>query len=88
MHEVIAAVAQSAGTTAGAIRAGRGGPVRRLAAWIGWNEGLTTLRAIAASLRLRSEGHISNMVQRCEAEFGRDARLLGQFDAALLLLRT
>jgi putative transposase len=87
MHEVIAAVARSGGTTAAAVRLGRGGPLRRVAAWIGWNEGLTTLRSIAASLRLRSEGHVSNMIRRCASELGRDARLLAQFDAALKLLQ-
>lgn len=29
--------------------------LRALAAWIGWHEGLVTLRSIAASLQLRSE---------------------------------
>ena len=87
MPAVIAAVARVSGTTAGNLRARRGGPLRRLAAWIGWNEGLTTLRSIAASLRLRSEGHVSNMIRRCASELGRDARLLGHFDSALAMLR-
>ena len=34
-----------------------------LAAWIGWNEGLLRLREIAASLRLRSAGYVSTLVQ-------------------------
>jgi hypothetical protein len=61
--------------------------LRRLAAWIGWNEGLITLRSIAASLRLRSEGHVSGMIGRCEREFANDRALLGYMDAALLALR-
>jgi hypothetical protein len=65
----------------------RGGPLRRLIAWIGWHEGLTTLRSIAASLRLRSEGHISGMIRRCEREFAHDAGLLEQLDLALADLR-
>jgi hypothetical protein len=65
----------------------RGGPLRRLVAWIGWHEGLVTLRSIAASLRLRSEGHVSSMIRRCEREFVRDAALLGQLDLVLELLR-
>ena len=56
MHAVIEAVGKTVGESAGAIRSMRGGKLRRLAAWIGWHEGLLTLRTIAASLRLRSEG--------------------------------
>ena len=61
--------------------------MRRLVAWIGWHEGLVTLRSIAATLRLRSEGHVSNLIRRCEREFSRDASLLGQLDTALAELR-
>ena len=87
MAHVIEAVGNVAGETAWAIRHTRGGTLRRLAAWIGWNEGWQTLRAIAASLRLRSEGHISNLIRRCEREFGTDPTLLAQLDGALVLLR-
>lgn len=69
------------------LRTIRGGPLRRLAAWIGWNEGLVTLRSIAASLRLRSEGHVSGMIRRCEREFAQDSALLGSLDLALASLR-
>jgi hypothetical protein len=54
MHAVIAAVAKAAGETTASIRSRRGGAVRRFVAWIGCNEGLLTLRNIAAALRLRS----------------------------------
>ena len=73
--------------TAAAIRETRGSVLRGLAAWIGWHEGLVTLRSIAASLRLRSEGHISNLIKRCEHAFGDDATLLTSLDAALATLR-
>lgn len=88
MDAVISAVAKVAGQTGTAIRQMRGGPLRRLAAWIGWNEGLLTLRSIAASLRLRSEGHISGLIARCERQFSFDRMLLDQLDAAIALLRT
>jgi putative transposase len=39
MAEVISAVAQACRTSAAVLRAQRGGPLRRLVAWIGWNEG-------------------------------------------------
>jgi len=87
MHEVVSAVARAAGVAASTIREVRGGGLRRLVAWIGWNEGLVTLRMIAASLRLRSEGHISDLVRRCEREFATDATLLGYLDQVLPVVR-
>ena len=56
-------------------------------AWIGWHEGLVTLRTIAASLRMRSEGHISGLIRRCEQEFSTDATLLAYLDQALAVVR-
>jgi hypothetical protein len=58
-----------------------------MVAWIAWNEGLETLRTIAAALRLRSEGYVSNLIRRCERELSADERLLARFDAAVALLR-
>src|ERR1017187_5407979 len=87
MHQIVDAVAKVADVTAAVIRATRGGMLRRLAAWIGWNEGLITLRSIAASLRLRSEGHISSLIKRCEREFGEERTLLTWLDGALATLR-
>ncbi len=86
MATIISAVA-AVTRSAVDLRAMRGGPLRRLVAWIGWNEGLVTLRSIAASLRLRSEGHVSGMIRRCEHEFGQDSSLLGQLDLSLASLR-
>ncbi len=87
MHMIVAAVAKAASVSASVIRATRGGMLRRLTAWIGWHEGLVTLRSIAASLRLRSEGHISNLIKRCEREFGEERTLLTWLDGALATLR-
>ena len=87
MHSILGAVAKAASVTAEAIRATRGSMLRGLVAWIGWHEGLVTLRSIAASLRLRSEGHISNLIKRCERAFGEDRTLLASLDAALATLR-
>ncbi len=88
MATIVTAVARSAAKHAAEVIAMRGGPLRRLIAWIGWHEGLTTLRSIAASLRLRSEGHVSGMIRRCEREFAQNAVLLEQLDLALGILRT
>ena len=86
MHQIVATVARVANFTLSEIRM-RANPLRRLVAWIGWHEGLVTLRSIASSLRLRSEGHISAMIRRCERDFSDDPILLGRLDRALAILR-
>ena len=87
MHQIVDALAKAANVTTDAMREKRGGPLKRLVAWIGWNEGLITLRSIAASLRLRSEGYISNLIKRCEREFAKERTLLTWLDTALMTLR-
>ena len=87
MHTILDAVAKAAAETVASIRETRGGILRRLAAWIGWHEGLVTLRSIAASLRLRSEGHISNLIKRCDREFAENRVLLGWLDISMATLR-
>jgi hypothetical protein len=87
MPRIIAAVAETAHVSPSTLRATRGGYLRALAAWLGWNEGLLTLRSIAASLRVRSEGHISNIIRRCEAAFAENAELLATMDRAMVSLR-
>jgi putative transposase len=87
MPAVVSAVARSAGVAASAIRASRGGPWRRLIAWVGWHEGLVTLRTIAASLRLRSEGHISGLVRQCDRELATNRELLWHLDQVLAAVR-
>lgn len=87
MHRVVEAVARAAATTSAKLRMSRGGPLRRLAAWIGWHEGWLTLANIAAGLRLRSEGHISNLIRMAEREFGRSSGMLTLLDTALATIR-
>lgn len=87
MHAIVAAVAKVAEQSADHLRRSRGGSLRRLVAWLGWHEGLATLSAIAAVLRIRSEGHVSRMIRRCEAEFALDGNLLAHLDLATALLR-
>jgi putative transposase len=88
MAEIVAAVAKVSGQKASAIRAARGGRLGRLVSWIGWYEGLVTLRSIAASLRFRSEGYISALIQRCQRELPHDPALESWLDAALTALNT
>ncbi|MCU1347736.1 MAG: hypothetical protein JWO56_766 [Acidobacteria bacterium] len=87
MHAIVDAVAKAAGETPETIRSREGSVLRRLVSWIGWHEGLVTLRTIAASLRLRSEGHISNLIKRCDRELGVDPILLDWMDASVAMLR-
>jgi hypothetical protein len=46
-----------------------------MTAWIAWYEGAHRLRKIAALLRLRSSGHVSNLVRQAEREISRDPEL-------------
>lgn len=88
MHAIVKTVATVASRSNDAIPAVSGAQRRRLIAWIGWHEGLITLRSIAASLRLRSEGYVSSLIRRCQQEFATDHQLLVDLDAALAVLRT
>ena len=87
VQTVVKVVGKVCGVACDVIRARAGGPQRRLVAWLAWHEGLVTLRSIAAALRLRSEGYISNLIRRCEQEFGSCAERLAQLDLALAALR-
>ena len=87
VQKVVEAVARVAGLPREVVRSRSGGAFRRLIAWIGWHEGLVTLRTIAAALRLRSEGYVSNLIRRCEREFACDGELLVRMDLALAALR-
>jgi putative transposase len=87
VQKVIAAVAEAGAQAKEIVRSKGGGHLRRLVAWIAWNEGLETLRTIAAALRLRSEGYVSNLIRRCEGELNTDRLLLARFDSAIALLR-
>jgi putative transposase len=87
IHTVVQTVATIARLPRDVVRSADGGRWRRLIAWIGWHEGLTTLRSIAAGLRLRSEGYVSNLIRRCDRDFGDDTALLASLDTAVALLR-
>ncbi len=88
MTRVIETVARVAKVSPAAIRNGHGGSLRMLCAWLGCYEGWQRLTMIAASLRLRSSGRISDLIAMCERRLGRDPRLLAILDEALPALRT
>jgi putative transposase len=87
LRAIVKTVAAIGSTSQEAVRSVRGGPLRRLIAWLGWHEGLVTLRSIAAALRLRSEGYVSSLIRRCDRELAGDGRLLANLDATLAILR-
>ncbi|HYI09603.1 MAG TPA: transposase [Thermoanaerobaculia bacterium] len=87
MAAVVEAVAHVAKVSPDTLRSRNGGALRRLAAWLGWHEGLLTLRGIAAGLRLRSEGYISTLIRRFERELSGSGGLLAHLDAATAVFR-
>lgn len=87
MAAVVAAVARTFSIDESRVRHGRGGIARMIAAWIGWNEGLLTHRDIAAGLRVRSSGHVSDLIRRCDRELGRDSVLQAGVDRCLATIR-
>jgi REP element-mobilizing transposase RayT len=87
LREIVKTVAILSSTSQETVRSVRGGMLRRLIAWIGWHEGLVTLRSIAATLRLRSEGYVSNLIRRCDRELASNSLLLANLDSTLAILR-
>lgn len=85
MAAVIAAVAKCFDQSEEWLRESHGGPARSLAAWIGFYEGLCSLRSIAASLRLQSSGRVSQLVSQCEGLL-RDEELRSKADVVLAML--
>ena len=79
ISRVIAAVAASLSIDEPRVREGR--LPRMVAAWVASNEELLTHREIAAGLRLRSVGHISNLVRECDRQLDVDTSLQAVIDA-------
>ena len=87
LARIFRVVSALTGMKARAVREARGGPIRRLIAWIGWNEGLSPLRLIAGALGLRSLGHISGEIRRCEWDLAHDPALVSLAERALIRFR-
>ena len=86
MAVIVAAVARAFGVTPAWIQTTRGNAARRVAAWLGWYEGLQRLRSIAAGLRLRSSGRVSDLVRQCERMLDRNPELQAKVDLAYAAL--
>ncbi|MGK2857904.1 MAG: transposase [Thermoanaerobaculia bacterium] len=86
MATIIDAVAGACRLSARDIREANGGAARMLAAWLGWYEGLHRLRSIAAALRLRSSGRVSDLVAEAERALRGDPELRRMVDSAYAAL--
>ncbi|MGK2857130.1 MAG: hypothetical protein ACSLFQ_07980, partial [Thermoanaerobaculia bacterium] len=82
MATIVEAVAGAFRTSARGIRESRGGAARMLAAWMGWYEGLHRLRSIAAAVRLRSSGHVHDLIAMANKALDDDRELRGMLEAA------
>ena len=87
MPDIIAVVAKNFSTDESCVRNLRGGFARMAAAWIAGNEALLTYREIAAGLRLRSSGHVSDLIRRCDRELDRSPLLRMYVDRCLSTMR-
>jgi putative transposase len=87
MATVVASVAATLSIDAVRISNGRGGLPRMIAAWIGCHEALLTNSEIAAGLRMRSSGHVSDLVKRCERELSASSSLQDCVDHCIATIR-
>ena len=86
MPRIVKVVARQHRVTPATIRRNRGGDLRAIAANLGWHEGKLMLREIADSLGLRSVGHVSSMIRRCDEQAARDpdfAKRVGRCSALI-----
>jgi REP element-mobilizing transposase RayT len=86
MARIVDAVAGALRISARDIRESHGGAARMLVAWLGWFEGLHRLRSIAAALRLRSSGRVSDLVTEAERALRGDPELRRLVDLACATL--
>jgi REP-associated tyrosine transposase len=87
MAGVVAGVAECLSIDPERVRYGRSGTPRRMAAWIACNDALLTHREIAAGLRLRSSGHIAELVRRFDRELAANPVLQGWVDRCISTIR-
>lgn len=87
ISEVIGIVARVFSADEHCIRERRGGVPRMAVAWVACNEAQMTYREIAAGLRLRSSGHVSDLIQRCDREVDRNPLLRDHLDTCIATLR-
>lgn len=87
MAAIVGAVAKTFVVDENSVRLGPERIARMVAAWIGWNEALLNNAEIAAGLRLRSSGHVSVLVRRCDQELHSNPLLRDAVERCLATLR-
>ena len=87
LGEIAEVVAETFETTADAILTGRGGSARMAVAHLGWHKGRLRLGPMAKGLGIKSRGHISTLVRRCESQITDDPAFRERFDACRQRLR-
>ena len=75
MDAIVIAVANVLGVPEAAVRNGRGGLPRMIAAWIACYDSLLTNGEIAAALGLRSGAWVPQLVARCDRELRTSTRI-------------
>jgi putative transposase len=86
--DVIRIVASAMSVSENSIRVGHGGLARTLVAWVACYGANMSLRSIAAALRVRSTGGVSNMVTNCQRLLREDLELRSKADRCLAALQT
>jgi hypothetical protein len=87
MTQIVTAVVDALRVPESSIRSARGGAPRRLSAWIGCHEGMLTNAEIAAGLRMRSSGHVSDLIRQCEREIAVSEEVRAAIDRCIATLR-
>lgn len=87
MNEIVAAVAEVMCISEARLRTARSGYARGLVAWLGRYEANLTNAEIAAGLRLRSQGHVSDIVRQFDRELDGNALMREAVDRCVSTLR-
>jgi hypothetical protein len=87
MSEIVGVVAKTFCTGEEYVRKRGDGFPRMAAAWIGRNESLLTNSEIAAGLWMRSSGHVSDVIRRCDRELEENPTLRRYVDRCISTIR-
>lgn len=85
--EIVSVVAGTLCVDEQAIREGHWTRPRMIAAWLARHEGLHPNGVVAAALRIRSSGHVANLVKQCDHELDGDVDLQKTIDQCIATLR-
>jgi hypothetical protein len=86
MNDVLQSVAVEFESEPTFVRTSHGGFARMAAAWLGRYEAHLTLESIGAALRVRSAGHVTNIVKQCDAALDKDTDLKERIERCITRL--